>query len=360
MLLVLGWYFAVPVPVRGWIPVNGRRTENRYLKATRQKACTYLARIGIMMATLPTPTPTPGVKTQIPILSVPDIVQNRLPTEFDPKKDLTPEQLTMLEEFRAQLPELLISRELIENAEDDDEDMAQLTDEEIAEIRKEEEVWTDDAFDRLEATLKWRRTYKPHKITPDDIVEESLTGKIYVNGFDQIGRPILYLCPKRENTKNHDQQLKHTVFVMETAIKMMSKGVEQVIIAIDYEGVSMRTAPPLAITRRFLDTIGAHYPERMGIGFVVNPSWYLWIALGLASPFMDPVTKAKINFVSLSGKANKSKESTADGTGSWTSLQKYIDNELLDAMFGGDYAFEWHHPTYWSYISALRSDVVKQ
>ena len=56
--------------------------------------------------------------------------------------------------------------------------------------------------ERLEDTLKWRRSYKPHKITPDDIMEESLTGKIYVNGFDATGRPIRKLFPAYNDIMN--------------------------------------------------------------------------------------------------------------------------------------------------------------
>ncbi|TPX47375.1 hypothetical protein SeMB42_g00040 [Synchytrium endobioticum] len=309
--------------------------------------------------------PVPGVPTKLPVLSCPDVILKRLDSSAgdpDLKKKLSPEQLATLHEFR-----LLISSHFTKVGDKTDPAPA---DSEIADVRQDEESWCDDACllrylrasnwkvshaaERLEATLKWRRSYKPHKITPDDVKTESLTGKIYVNGFDIIGRPILYLCPKRENTKDYDQQLKHTVFVLETAIKMMPVGVEQMVIIIDYEDVSMRTSPPLSISRRFLEVLGNHYPERFGIGFVVNPSWYLWVALTIVSPFLDPVSKAKLNFVSLDNKVKK-KESTNDGTGTWTSLQKYIDNEMLDAMFGGAYMFEWDHPTYWSHICALRN-----
>jgi hypothetical protein len=41
--------------------------------------------------------------------------------------------------------------------------------------------------------LAWRREFKPDEINPDDIEQESLTGKEIINGFDKQGRPNIYL-----------------------------------------------------------------------------------------------------------------------------------------------------------------------
>ena len=60
----------------------------------------------------------------------------------------------------------------------------------------------------IKATLEWRRSYQPDKIRPDDIAEEAVTGKVYPNGHDRHGRPILILCPGRENTRNPQKQCK--------------------------------------------------------------------------------------------------------------------------------------------------------
>ena len=58
----------------------------------------------------------------------------------------------------------------------------------------------------LKDTLAWRHTYGPHRITPEEVAHESTTGKIYVNGHDRSGRPVLILCPGRENTSDADSQ----------------------------------------------------------------------------------------------------------------------------------------------------------
>lgn len=58
----------------------------------------------------------------------------------------------------------------------------------------------EEAKKRVKATLEWRRGYKPDLIPPDEIREETEGGKIIVSGFDNKGRPVMYLRPARENT----------------------------------------------------------------------------------------------------------------------------------------------------------------
>jgi len=55
----------------------------------------------------------------------------------------------------------------------------------------------------LRDSLKWRfEVYKPHLISPDEVAEEGSTGKNYVSSCkDKLGRPILYMKPRFENTK---------------------------------------------------------------------------------------------------------------------------------------------------------------
>jgi 4-nitrophenyl phosphatase len=89
----------------------------------------------------------------------------------------------------------------------------------------------------MQDTLAWRRSYRPELITPDEIAEEAKTGKQIISGFDQEGRPILYLRPGRcvdrgsrylvacaddvrgrENTQPSPQQVRFLVFALERAL----------------------------------------------------------------------------------------------------------------------------------------------
>lgn len=213
----------------------------------------------------------------------------------------------------------------------------------------------NNCVSRLIQTLKWRRDYRPDEITESDIAEEATTGKEFLKGFDKEGRPILYLVPARENSKDYDRMLKFVVFNLEKAIKLMPDGVESMVIIVDYKNVSVLNAPPISISKKFLQMVGDHYPERLGISFIMNPTWYLWVFFKLLRPFLDPVTAAKINLIDPEAEKKKSVDAAAaaEGMGTVSSIFHYIAPEQLLEEYGGSLNWKWNFEEYWKEISLI-------
>jgi hypothetical protein len=117
------------------------------------------------------------------------------------------------------------------------------------------------AMMRLKDSLIWRRTFRPDEITLDEVKAEAMSGKQFLNGFDNQGHPILYIIPQRETSKDFDGHHKFIAFHMERAIKIMPPGVEKIMLIIDYANMKMDNAPPLSACRKFLQMMGDHYPE---------------------------------------------------------------------------------------------------
>ncbi|KAJ3014477.1 UNVERIFIED_CONTAM: hypothetical protein HDU68_000254 [Siphonaria sp. JEL0065] len=216
------------------------------------------------------------------------------------------------------------------------------------------------AVTRLSDTLKWRREYRPDLISADEIEPEAVTGKQFLSGFDKQGRPLLFLVPRLENTKTYDRQIRYSVYMLEKAIKVMPAGVERIDVVIDYENLNMFNAVPMSVSLKYLNILSSHYPERLGVGIVVNPSWYLSVFFKLLSPFMDPVTKAKLYFckVDRSGKTSNTessvqKEDTTEGTGGWADILEIADADQLPVEFGGKYDFVYDHKVYWEKLSQI-------
>ncbi|KAI9099766.1 CRAL-TRIO domain-containing protein [Phlyctochytrium arcticum] len=310
----------------------------------------------------------PVTPSKLPILTPPASSIRPLPQDW-PRCLYTPDQLAHLDEFKTQLlPEIL----------------------KAGGFGQKEELWCDDACllrylratkwnvanagKRLDSTLQWRRDYKPDEIPASDVEEEAIKGKEILSGFDKDGRPLLYLIPKREHTKTFDRQLKFVVWNVEKAIKVMQPGVESLIFIIDYEGISVRTSPPASQAKKFLSILGDHYPERLGKGFMINPSWYLWVFFKVIGPFMDPITRSKIHMVDLKKQAeynsksssslpgsttsssqdNVGKDEPQGGEGTWSNIRHYIDGPMLLREYGGEFDFEYDHPTYWSAVNEIK------
>ncbi|KAJ3014475.1 UNVERIFIED_CONTAM: hypothetical protein HDU68_000252 [Siphonaria sp. JEL0065] len=209
------------------------------------------------------------------------------------------------------------------------------------------------AATRLIATMNWRNEYRPHEIDPKEIEPEAVTGRSYISGFAKGGSPILFLVPREERAKDTtlERGLKFSVFMLERAIKLMPPGVEKLGLFIDYEGVTRANATPMSQSLKYLSIFGSHYPERLGIGVMINPSWYLPVLLTCLGPFMDPVTKSKIHFVNL--KDTSRVAGTNNGTGGWVNILDCVEADQLPTQYGGSFEFQYSHDVYWPKLLAL-------
>ncbi|CDO76486.1 hypothetical protein BN946_scf184615.g12 [Trametes cinnabarina] len=188
----------------------------------------------------------------------------------------------------------------------------------------------EDAKKRLKSTIEWRRDFKPDLIPPDEVRIESETGKIILNGFDNEGRPILYMRPGRENTETSPRQLRHLVWYLERAKDFMPPGQESIVIIVDYKSTSLKTNPSISVARKVLTILQNHYVETLGRALVVNLPFLLNFFYKGISPFLDPVTRDKMRFN--------------------PDLLELIPKEQLDADFGGDFEYEFEPNSYWEQI----------
>jgi CRAL/TRIO domain len=140
--------------------------------------------------------------------------------------------------------------------------------------------------------LEWRKEFQVEDILkacsgnePNDmtsvIQQENETCKIYVRGYDQDGRALLYMRPAKENTKDAVNNVRHVVWNLEKAIACSSKqGRSKICIVIDYDGFALLHAPPFSTSRYILEILQNHYPERMHKAYICNPPFVFRYVLG--------------------------------------------------------------------------------
>jgi hypothetical protein len=192
----------------------------------------------------------------LPILKPAAHLIPKIPENF-PFQGLNDDEMILLEQVKSRLEETFESANIVLNG----MERKWLDDRCLIRYLKATKWNVEQALDRLRNTISWRRDYQPDLISPEEVKIEAETGKQILSGFDKEGRPLLYLIPKRENTKEHTRQLRFVVYNLEKAIKLMPIGVEKITIILDYENISMFTAPPLSVTKMFLQIVGDHYPE---------------------------------------------------------------------------------------------------
>lgn len=173
----------------------------------------------------------------------------------------------------------------------------------------------------LDETIAWRKSYFPLNRS---VVESEANGKTFVSPHkDRDGRTIVVMRNRLENSKSHEGNVMHLVYQMERAVRATQNGKWDLII--DFEGYSLKNAPPLKTSKATLSIMQNHYPERLHRAYLVCAPLLFSLAFKAVSPFVDPVTRQKIVFL-------KHKED----------LMKHFDASSIEKSLGGtsDYVYD--------------------
>lgn len=199
----------------------------------------------------------------------------------------------------------------------------------------------------LRSTLQWRETFGVDSLDPAGSIEaEMVTGKIVLHGLDRLGRPILWMRPRYQNTKDYAGQTRHTVFMIERALRSTNPimGVEQLLLVLDFKGYSLRTAPPLSQCREILTILMDHYPERLGNALILNAPVLFSLTWNALRPFLPPETKKKVLFLGGNVKESQNKQHK---------IASLIDMDIVPAEDGGQYSYVYNHELYWGLEKTL-------
>eukprot|EP00898_Chlorokybus_atmophyticus_P007943 jgi/Chlat1/814/Chrsp104S01313 len=201
----------------------------------------------------------------------------------------------------------------------------------------------------LRDTLRWRAAYKPEDIEWADVAKEAETGKMYRTSYTDLhGHPVVMMCPGRQNTSDHDGQIRFLVYTLEKAIEAIPSGtgLEKMTWLIDYKGWSLRKSPPMKTSLETLSILQNHYPERLAKAVCFDPPTIFNMFYKAVRPFVDPKTKEKIVFVGAKDKNmaqvmgdifDLSKlEKSVGGTSNWEFDFARYSQQMLDEESGKD------------------------
>ncbi len=98
---------------------------------------------------------------------------------------------------------------------------------------------------------------------------------------------------------------------------------EQMTVVVDFAGYSIFNAPPTQTSLETLRIMLNHYPERLGCAVLLSPPTLFQVFWGVAQPFLDARTVAKIHFIDPATPAGAAQ------------LGTLLDLSQLDASLGG-------------------------
>ncbi|KAJ1744101.1 hypothetical protein H4R22_000228 [Coemansia sp. RSA 1290] len=270
-------------------------------------------------------------------------------------KALSDDEQKVLEQIKSEIPELIKDLPPIdENVKAFVDESVPLdiegwlTDECIARYIRARKGVYEDTKKALRKTIEWRAATRPHALLPDAVEVENRTGKMYMNGFDKFSRPVIYMYNHRQNTKDADNQIRWVVYTLELCIRHMCPGVEKVTLAIDATNWGFSSSVSIGTAKKFLDILSNHYPERLGRAVVFMPPKLFVGFYSLVSPFIDPVTKAKVAFVNP--KEPPTEQTDGGSSSPWIAIEECFDRNCLEKDCYGDWQFQYNHQVYWKSI----------
>lgn len=208
----------------------------------------------------------------------------------------------------------------------------------------------EEAIKRIESSIVWRREFgiaggEFQTLFPDMVSVENETGKQVIFGFDHGARPCLFLKNGRQNTKPSFRQIQHLIFMLETVIRFMPPGEDNLALCVDFKSypeVALKGSnmPSVGVGKQVLHILQYHYPERLGRALFINIPWYAWAFLKICYPFVDPYTKQKIAFDEP--------------------FTSFIPLDQLDQIYGGNLNFEYDHSKYWTEMISIADSKYSQ
>lgn len=163
----------------------------------------------------------------------------------------------------------------------------------------------DDAYNSLISHLKWRKENDLINFEKFEISNEVETKKSFILGTDKLKHPIVYVFARRHDKHKRDVD-EITRFIIYTINKALMDSVpseEQIIIVFDLTSFGLRCMDYEAV--KILIAILAHnYPEILSKVHIVNHPWLFNACWAVISPWLDPVTREKVNFTSIADLSN--------------------------------------------------------
>jgi len=202
------------------------------------------------------------------------------------------------------------------------------------------------AEELIRNTARWRKEFGFARLRKgtlkDTMAVENATGKLYCRGYDRRGRPILYMKPRLENSSDPVGMCQHLVYNMERTVACIEHREREIFAAaaangamptegltgklallVDFNGYSLANSIRIGTAMEVLSILQDHYPERLGQAFLLDPPWIFSTLWNAVSPFVDPVTYEKIQFVTEDGEARQER------------LGRNFDLAVLEEGIGG-------------------------
>lgn len=186
----------------------------------------------------------------------------------------------------------------------------------------------DEAEHSLREHARWRYSYIPNgRISEDEIPNELAVNKVFLQGCDKQGRPVMIVVAARHDmgTRRLEETNRLIVYALDNAAAMATdvknNPLGKFLCLFDLSGLRMNNLDVKAL-RDIFELLQGHFPERLSQLWFLNAPFIFWGLWRLVAPFIEPATRDKIVFLSGAERAAR--------------LQGAIPPQVLPRQYGGE------------------------
>lgn len=163
------------------------------------------------------------------------------------------------------------------------------------------------------------------RIETDDIQNELAAEKVFLQGCDQGGRPVLIVLGARHVIRQRDlaETKRLITYALEAAISIADTSrnpLGQILCLFDLSGIGLGNMDAKALQAVF-EVLQSHFPESLSELWFINTPMLFYGLWKVVAPFIQPATKEKITFLS--------------GRKRGTVLAENISPQVLPTCYGG-------------------------
>lgn len=158
----------------------------------------------------------------------------------------------------------------------------------------------EDAIKSLRAHALWRVGVAPKgRIQNSEVMSGIEENKNYLQGFTHAGQPVAIMVVKNHRKQEVEAVRKYITYCIDAHVALgklnpndsgKSSGI------LDLRGMGLKNACFNSLKSLF-DLLQSHFVERLGTMWIYDAPYIFLGLFNLVSPFIDPVTRKKVQFV---------------------------------------------------------------
>jgi hypothetical protein len=160
---------------------------------------------------------------------------------------------------------------------------------------------TEKAYRAIKRHLEWRKENNVEQISPDTFQNELKANKVIQSGKDKEGRPLIFIIVRNhhKDRRDIDEMKRYIIFTLEQAIKASNPEEEKMRIIFDMSNFGF-SCMDYEVVKMLINILEFNYPETLHTAVLLSSPMLFSGCWMVISPWLDPVTRAKVSFIDKS------------------------------------------------------------